>query len=124
AEREARADLPTFFRFMLPAELLALLCVALTLLVKPAALPVMAVFVVAWMLSPVVAQRISSLRPQQRKQLEPRDIALARAVCRRTWRFFEEFVGNDDNWLPPDNFQEDPAAVIAHRTSPTNIGLL
>ena len=25
--------------------------------------------------------------------------------------------------LPPDNFQEDPTPVIAHRTSPTNIGL-
>ena len=25
--------------------------------------------------------------------------------------------------LPPDNFQEDPAPALAHRTSPTNIGL-
>jgi cyclic beta-1,2-glucan synthetase len=25
--------------------------------------------------------------------------------------------------LPPDNFQEDPRPVVAHRTSPTNIGL-
>jgi cyclic beta-1,2-glucan synthetase len=25
--------------------------------------------------------------------------------------------------LPPDNFQEDPAPTLAHRTSPTNIGL-
>ena len=28
-----------------------------------------------------------------------------------------------DNMLPPDNFQEDPEPVVAHRTSPTNIGL-
>ena len=45
-------------------------------------------------------------------------------IARRTWRFFETFVGAEDNWLPPDNFQEDPVPVIAHRTSPTNIGLL
>ncbi len=50
--------------------------------------------------------------------------AFARLIARRTWRFFETFVGAEDNWLPPDNFQEDPAPVIAHRTSPTNIGLL
>ena len=25
--------------------------------------------------------------------------------------------------LPPDNFQEEPTPVVAHRTSPTNIGL-
>jgi cyclic beta-1,2-glucan synthetase len=40
----------------------------------------------------------------------------------RTWRFFERFVTEEDNWLPPDNFQED-LGVVAHRTSPTNIGL-
>ena len=28
-----------------------------------------------------------------------------------------------DHWLPPDNFQEHPLRVLAHRTSPTNIGL-
>ena len=33
------------------------------------------------------------------------------------------FVTADDNWLPPDNFQEDPKRVLARRTSPTNIGL-
>ncbi len=52
------------------------------------------------------------------------DLRYARLVARRTWRFFETFVGAEDNWLPPDNFQEDPKPVIAHRTSPTNIGML
>ncbi|MGQ3279807.1 MAG: glucoamylase family protein, partial [Shinella sp.] len=46
-----------------------------------------------------------------------------RLVARRTWRFFETFVTPTDNMLPPDNFQETPAPVVAHRTSPTNIGL-
>ena len=46
-----------------------------------------------------------------------------RLIARRTWRFFETFVTAEDNHLPPDNFQEDPNAVVAHRTSPTNIGL-
>ena len=45
-------------------------------------------------------------------------------VARRTWLFFETFVTAEDNWLPPDNFQESPKAVLAHRTSPTNEGLL
>ena len=46
-----------------------------------------------------------------------------RRVARRTWRFFEELVGPADHWLIPDNYQEDRQDVIAHRTSPTNIGL-
>jgi cyclic beta-1,2-glucan synthetase len=46
-----------------------------------------------------------------------------RASARRTWRYFADFVGPDDNWLPPDNFQAYPAPAIASRTSPTNIGM-
>ena len=46
-----------------------------------------------------------------------------RLIARRTWRFFETFVTAADNMLPPDNFQEDPAPALAHRTSPTNLGL-
>jgi cyclic beta-1,2-glucan synthetase len=51
------------------------------------------------------------------------DELFLRRVARRTWRFFEVFVGPDDNHLPPDNYQEDPPQGTAHRTSPTNIGL-
>src|SRR5262249_3096277 len=47
-----------------------------------------------------------------------------RRVARKTWHFFETFVGPADHWLPPDNFQEEPKGVLAHRTSPTNAGLL
>ena len=46
-----------------------------------------------------------------------------RRIARKTWDFFETFVGSEDNGLPPDNFQESPKGVVAHRTSPTNIGL-
>src|SRR4029079_4599290 len=46
-----------------------------------------------------------------------------RMLARRTWAFFETFVGPDDRWLPPDNYREHPAAGVAPRTSPTNMGL-
>jgi cyclic beta-1,2-glucan synthetase len=46
-----------------------------------------------------------------------------RVTARRTWHYFETFVTAQENWLPPDNFQEVPSAVIATRTSPTNMGL-
>ncbi|MDB5871482.1 MAG: glycosyl transferase, partial [Ramlibacter sp.] len=64
--------------------------------------------------SPTVAQRAALL---------PREADELRLIARRTWRFFETFVTPAENMLPPDNFQEDPKPVVAHRTSPTNIGL-
>jgi cyclic beta-1,2-glucan synthetase len=81
-------------------------------------------FVLVWMLSPVVAQFAS--RPPPVAGPTPVSAANAytlRLIARRTWRFFETFVTADDHSLPPDNFQEDPKPVVAHRTSPTNLGL-
>ena len=58
-----------------------------------------------------------------RLRVSDADARALRLIARRTWRFFETFVTPADHMLPPDNFQEDPAPVLAHRTSPTNIGL-
>src|SRR5439155_982467 len=65
-------------------------------------------------LSPLVAGRLS---------VSDADARALRLVARRAWRFFETFVTAEDHMLPPDNFQEDPKPVVAHRTSPTNLGL-
>jgi cyclic beta-1,2-glucan synthetase len=50
-------------------------------------------------------------------------IRFLQKISRKTWAFFETFVGPEDHWLPPDNYQEHPVARVAHRTSPTNMGL-
>src|SRR5215213_8173128 len=124
AEKSARNDLVSFAEFMLPATILTVGALGFTLGLKPTALPVMGTLFVIWILSPLIAYWVSKPRPLERKLLSAEDTRFARLIARRTWRFFETFVGADDNWLPPDNFQEDPAPVVAHRTSPTNMGLL
>ena len=48
---------------------------------------------------------------------------MLRQVARETWRYFDDFVGPETNWLPPDNYQQVPREELAERTSPTNIGL-
>src|SRR5690606_33676618 len=76
-----------------------------------------------WLLSPQIAFWIS--RPEKREPavLRSDEWQALRRLARRTWFFFEHFVGPDDNWLPPDHFQESPKGMVAHRTSPTNLGL-
>lgn len=80
-------------------------------------------FAVLWAASPAIA-RWTSQSPlvAGRLSISDNDANALRLTARRTWRFFETFVTLADNMLPPDNFQEDPAA-LAHRTSPTNLGL-
>jgi len=81
-------------------------------------------FVILWMLSPDIARWASLAPPIEGSQpLSVADTTALRLTARRTWRFFEKFVTAEDNMLPPDNFQEDPKPVLAHRTSPTNLGL-
>jgi cyclic beta-1,2-glucan synthetase len=77
-----------------------------------------------WMLSPIIVWWINRPIIQKEVPLNAFQINLLRQVTRRTWGFFERFVGPEDHWLPPDHYQESPVGTIAHRTSPTNIGLL
>ena len=84
------------------------------------ALPITAL----WVAAPAIARWVS-FKPSgtQREQLTDNNRHSLRLVARRTWLFFEEFVTADEHWLPPDNFQEEPRPIVAHRTSPTNAGL-
>ncbi len=80
-------------------------------------------FALLWLSAPVLALWASRAPTViQRHNIDECGAAL-RLTARRTWRYFETFVTPLDNMLPPDNFQEDPEPVVAHRTSPTNIGL-
>ncbi len=76
-----------------------------------------------WLLSPLVAWRVSRPLRIDAKPLPDGDVPFLRRVARLTWRFFEVFVGAQEYWLPPDNFQELPGHRVAHRTSPTDMGL-
>ena len=90
---------------------------------QPQALTPAAPFIIVWTVSPLVAWWLS--RPRQKKEFSPSG-AQKRFLCqtsRKIWAFFDHYVNEENNWLPPDNVQEQPDLVVAHRTSPTNIGL-
>ena len=77
-----------------------------------------------WAAAPAVARWVTrSPNVTGRMAVTTADRRELRLIARRTWRYFEMFVGPGDHMLPPDNVQEDPREVTAHRTSPTNIGL-
>ena len=81
-------------------------------------------FLLAWLFAPAIARNISlPARLARRQTLTAEDRHRLRIMARQTWSFFDTFVTPEQNMLPPDNFQEVPNAVIANRTSPTNIGL-
>lgn len=78
----------------------------------------------AWMFSPQIAYSISVPTKHVQAALTEAQHTLLRRISLLTWMFFERFVGPDDHWLPPDNYQEAPRGSVTSHTSPTNIGLM
>jgi cyclic beta-1,2-glucan synthetase len=89
---------------------------------RPAALLVAGPLLALWALAPLIAWRFSLPMAERDAALGPEDRTFLLGVARSTWTYFEAFMGPEDHGLPADNFQESPERV-AHRTSPTNIGM-
>ena len=119
-----RLSLVGFYRRMAGTLVIGAAAMAASLLTGHETWRLAAPFAVLWLASPAVARWVSA-PPRVARPLtaSDADAHALRLTARRTWRFFETFVTPADNMLPPDNFQEDPAPALAHRTSPTNLGL-
>ena len=122
-DRTGRTNLVAFCRTMWIAPVIAISAVLYLPASKPAALGVAGPILGLWFVSPAIAWWISRPLAHRRAQLTADQTIFLRKLSRKTWAFFETFVGPEDHWLPPDNYQEHPAPVVAHRTSPTNMGL-
>lgn len=121
AQAQARYELASFLRPAAPA---SVLCIALAVASLWSPHPwVGACLFLLWALAPVAAWWGSRVPAEAEDTLAPEHRSYLETLARDTWRFFEQVVGADDNHLPPDNLQLDPEPNIAHRTSPTNIGM-
>ena len=119
------SDRRTSIRVEMAAAPLLSGAIALVLVaVDPGGLPGAIPLLLLWFVSPEIARLISKPKRHVADVLDAEDRIYLRNVARRTWRFFETFAGPDDNWLPPDNFQTSPYEQTAHRSSPTNVGML
>jgi len=86
--------------------------------------PVMLPFAILWVASPIILAYLDHpIGETPARGLPAADRAALRSTARRTWRFFDDFMGAKTHYLPPDNFQQSMRVELAERTSPTNIGL-
>jgi len=111
-------------RDMAPGPILAIAIGCAIAFVRPAALAPALLLLIPWFLAPeitLLVERRTRKRASGEGELDTRHLL---KLARKTWLYFETFAGPDDNWLPPDNYQGPPHEEIAHRTSPTNIGML
>ncbi len=122
-ERSSRGSLLAHWVVMDIAPAFAAGLLIAVFMLNRAALPLVLPFALLWAGSPLIAWWVSRPIEHRVEKLSREQTRFARLMARKTWRFFETFIGPEDNWLPPDNFQEYPRPIIATRTSPTNIGM-
>lgn len=127
ADRESAAadgnSLASSFRTMWVGPTLAAAMATYLATSTPAVLAVAGPILLAWFASPAIAWWLSRPLARRKATLTVDQTQFLRALSRRTWAFFDNFLGAEDHWLPPDNYQEYRIAAVAHRTSPTNMGL-
>ena len=145
AARTGRNTLRRFIREMMASPIVAASSAILILVRDSAALPVAAPFLMLWFAAPGIAYWLSLPIGARARPLDDRQFLLLRRTARKTWRYFDTFVGEADGWLAPDNYQESvdtllppeapqartglsPEATearrgVARRTSPTNIAM-
>ena len=123
ATRVFREGVRSFFVEMAASPIAALGLLAITVATRPGTLPLALPFLALWAAAPACAYWLSQPIVSRQRELSQEDRDLLRKVAQETWRYFETLAGPEDHWLPPDNLQEDRDPAVAHRTSPTNIGL-
>jgi len=122
-EHRDRTDLLASYRSMGIAPAVAVAAWVGLSLTHPAVLAIAGPILLLWAASPAIAWWVSRPLARRTAKLTVDQTQFLRKLARKTWAYFETYVGQDDHWLPPDNVQEHPEVKIAHRTSPTNMGL-
>lgn len=112
-----------FARRMWPGLAIVIVGATASAVLDPLSLASGAPLLALWLTGPYAAWRASQPIQPEPSVITEGDTVSMRRVARKTWRFFETFVTATDHWLTPDNYQEEPKGEIAHRTSPTNMGL-
>ncbi|MDQ5965236.1 MAG: cyclic beta,2-glucan synthetase [Cyanobacteriota bacterium erpe_2018_sw_39hr_WHONDRS-SW48-000098_B_bin.30] len=120
---KASPYMSAFWRSMWFGPLVGLVLAAYLGWARPGVLVFAAPVLALWIFSPCFAWALSRPKDQKIATLTSKQTRFLGATARRTWQFFLHLAGPEDNFLPPDNYQIEPVERIAHRTSPTNIGM-
>src|SRR5665648_159731 len=102
-EHQSYTDLVGSYRSMWIAPIIASATAVNLLLSKPVVLLVAGPILFLWFVSPAITWWISQPLARREARLSIEQILFLRKLSRKTWVFFETFIGPKDHWLPPDN---------------------
>ena len=126
AEKMAKKDIKSYYINMAPNIILGILGVLYIFINAKNPFSVL-IFVISllWLIAPAIMCYISKeiVVNNKKELLVDKDKQYVLEVGKRTWQFFKDYLVKENNYLPPDNYQEDRKPKAIKRTSSTNIGL-
>ena len=123
AERGKAASAADYYKYMVPSSAAGAAAFLMPLIICREYTGVGAVLGIIWAVAPLLAFFISFEEKNETVRLSDKSRAFLLDTAEKTWSFFANYVSDDENFLPVDNIQLWPFKGVAHRTSPTNIGL-
>ena len=123
AEKMLGKDLKSYAREMIISPIIGLLLILSTLLYNELSLIKVTLLFVLWWSAPIISYLISKVKSHEKIKIKESERAELLDISQKTWKFFDEYMIVENNFLPPDNYQEGRKKKITTHTSSTNIGL-
>lgn len=123
AERVLGKNLKSFFREMIITPILGIVLIFTISLINHDAVWLAATLTILWFLTPFISYEISLPEKPKKEKLLPEDKVFLLDIAKKTWNYFEDYMTVENNYLPPDNYQEKRKNVVVSITSSTNMGL-
>ena len=118
-EKQVLTNIKSYYKEMTGNWLLGVVCIFIGMIYRKI---ITLTIGTIWIIAPIIACIISKETTNRQKLLKD-DSKYLKNIGEKTWEFFKDNINEKNNFLPPDNYQEDRKDKVAHRTSPTNIGL-
>ncbi len=127
AEKTDKKDLKSLYQSMMPNVVFGIATLIFWYFVKDNMVSsiLSLLFAVFLLVMPCIMQSISRQEEEKKSidKLNNEEKEYVEKIAKDTWKYFSEYMNKENNFLPPDNFQESRRERIVKRTSATNIGL-
>ncbi len=122
AEKQAQTKLSTYYNMMFINIIMGILAIISSIINNNMILLILGIL---WGTSPYIMYQISKIPIKNKtvEKLEEKEKTYIKQISQKTWKFFKDYITPKNNYLIPDNYQEERKEIVVSRTSSTNIGL-
>ena len=120
AEKQTKTDLKTYYDTMFVNVIFGIITIYVSCLYFNLFTLILGLL---WIITPYIMCKISEINEEKQIEINEDDKKYLKDIAQKTWQFFKDYITEENNYLMPDNYQEDRRNIVVNRTSSTNIGL-